>query len=92
MQGIGLIGARHVPHYWLQLISVTLSIVVGLLLLNQPGGGLLLFTVLLLTLSSRPDVKSKAAPAQAAPRSAPSQPGMAAALETDGAPVADSRR
>jgi uncharacterized membrane protein HdeD (DUF308 family) len=48
LQGIGLIGARHVPHYWLQLISVTLSIIVGLLLLNQPGGGLLLFTVLLL--------------------------------------------
>jgi uncharacterized membrane protein HdeD (DUF308 family) len=48
VQGIGLIGARHVPHFWLQLISVLLSIIVGLLLLRRPGGGLLLFTVLLL--------------------------------------------
>ena len=36
VQGIGLIGARQVPHFWLQLISVVLSIVVGLLLLRQP--------------------------------------------------------
>jgi uncharacterized membrane protein HdeD (DUF308 family) len=48
IQAIGLIGARHVPHFWLQLISVVLSIIVGLLLLRQPEGGLLLFTVLLL--------------------------------------------
>jgi uncharacterized membrane protein HdeD (DUF308 family) len=48
VQAIGLIGARHVPHFWLQLISVALSIIVGLLLLRQPEGGLLLFTVLLL--------------------------------------------
>lgn len=47
-QGIGLIGARQVPHFWLQLISVVLSIIVGLLLLRQPEGGLLLSTVLLL--------------------------------------------
>ena len=25
VQGIGLIGARHVPHFWLQLVSVVLS-------------------------------------------------------------------
>jgi uncharacterized membrane protein HdeD (DUF308 family) len=48
VQAIGLIGAREVPHFWLQLISVTLAIVVGVLLLRQPQGGLLLFTVLLL--------------------------------------------
>lgn len=48
VQAIGLIGARQVPHFWLQLISVTLSIVVGVLLLRQPQGGLLFFTVLLL--------------------------------------------
>ena len=48
VQGIGLIGARAVPHFWLQLISVALSVIVGLLLLRQPQGGLLLFTVLLL--------------------------------------------
>lgn len=48
VQAIGLIGARAVPHFWLQLISVVLSIVVGILLLRQPESGLLLFTVLLL--------------------------------------------
>jgi uncharacterized membrane protein HdeD (DUF308 family) len=48
VQAIGLIGARHVPHLWLQLISVVLSIVVGWLLLSRPEGGLMLFTVLLL--------------------------------------------
>jgi uncharacterized membrane protein HdeD (DUF308 family) len=48
VQGFGLIGARDVPHFWLQLVSVVLSIVVGLLLLTRPEGGLLLFTVLLL--------------------------------------------
>ncbi|MES2476641.1 MAG: hypothetical protein V4640_12730 [Verrucomicrobiota bacterium] len=51
----------------------------------------LLFTVLLLTLSSRPEVKSHAAPAQTAPPAASSQPGMAAA-ESAGEPIADSRR
>ena len=29
VQGIGLIGAGNVPHYWLQLISVVLAIVIG---------------------------------------------------------------
>ena len=48
VQGFGLIGARHVPHFWLQLISVVLSILVGLLLLRDPQGGLLIFTVLLI--------------------------------------------
>ena len=32
VQAIGLIGARHVPHYWLQLISVVLAILIGVLL------------------------------------------------------------
>ena len=48
VQGIGLIGARDVPHFWLQLVSVVLSIVVGLLLLRSPESGLLLFSVLLI--------------------------------------------
>jgi uncharacterized membrane protein HdeD (DUF308 family) len=48
LQAIGLIGARDVPHYWLQLISVVLAIVIGLLLLNQPESGLLVMTVLLI--------------------------------------------
>ena len=48
VQCIGLIGARQVPHFWLQLISVVLSIVVGLLLLRQPDAGLLVFSALLI--------------------------------------------
>jgi uncharacterized membrane protein HdeD (DUF308 family) len=48
VQGIGLIGARDVPHFWLQLVSVVLSIVVGLLLLRSPESGLVVFSVLLI--------------------------------------------
>jgi uncharacterized membrane protein HdeD (DUF308 family) len=48
LQGLGLIGAGRVPHFWLELISVVLSIVVGWLLLRNPGGGLLLMTILLI--------------------------------------------
>ena len=48
VQGIGLIGAQQVPHFWLQLISVVLSIVVGLLLLRQPEARLLVFSALLI--------------------------------------------
>jgi uncharacterized membrane protein HdeD (DUF308 family) len=48
LQGIGLIGAKDVPHYWLQLISVVLAILIGVLLLRQPESGLLVMTVLLI--------------------------------------------
>ena len=48
VQAIGLIGARHVPHYWLQLISVVLAILIGVLLLRQPESGLLIMTLLLI--------------------------------------------
>lgn len=47
-QGISLIGARHVPHFWLQLLSVVLSVIVGLMFLRDPGQGLLTLTVLLI--------------------------------------------
>ena len=46
-QGITLIGARHAPHFWLQLISVALSMIVGVLFLTRPGEGLLSLTLLL---------------------------------------------
>src|SRR3954462_14259127 len=29
VQGLSLIGARHVPHFWLQLISVILAVLIG---------------------------------------------------------------
>jgi uncharacterized membrane protein HdeD (DUF308 family) len=48
LQGIGLIGAKDVPHFWLQLVSVVLAIVIGLLLLRNPDAGLLIMTVLLI--------------------------------------------
>jgi uncharacterized membrane protein HdeD (DUF308 family) len=48
LQALGLIGARHVPHYWLQLISVVLAIVIGVILLRQPESGLVIMTMLLI--------------------------------------------
>jgi len=47
-QGISLIGARQVPHFWLQLMSVALFIVVGALFLRNPGESLLTLTLLLI--------------------------------------------
>jgi len=48
LQGISLIGARHVPHFWLQLISFVLAIVIGFLFLRDPEQGLLTVTLLLI--------------------------------------------
>jgi uncharacterized membrane protein HdeD (DUF308 family) len=48
LQGISLIGARHVPHFWLQLISVALAILIGFLFLRDPEQGLLTITLLLI--------------------------------------------
>ena len=48
LHGISLIDAREVPHFWLQLVSVVLSVVVGVLLIRYRGAGLLVLTLLLL--------------------------------------------
>jgi uncharacterized membrane protein HdeD (DUF308 family) len=48
VQGISLFDARNVPHFWLQLISVVLSVIVGVLLIRRRGEGLLVLTLLLL--------------------------------------------
>ena len=48
MQGISLFDARKVPHFWLQLVSVVLSVIVGVLLIRHRGAGLLVLTLLLL--------------------------------------------
>lgn len=50
VQGLGLIGARAAPHFWLHLISVALFILVGVLLLRNPGESLLTLTLLLIVL------------------------------------------
>jgi uncharacterized membrane protein HdeD (DUF308 family) len=47
-QGVSLIGTRHVPHFWLQLISVMLAMLVGLLFLRDPTQGLVTITLLLI--------------------------------------------
>jgi uncharacterized membrane protein HdeD (DUF308 family) len=48
LQAIGLIGAKDVPHFWLQLISAALAIVIGVMLLRNPNAGLLVMTILLI--------------------------------------------
>src|SRR5215475_2539461 len=48
VQGVSLIGAQHVPHFWLQLVSVVLSVIVGVLFIRHPGEGLLTLTLLLI--------------------------------------------
>jgi len=39
VQGISLIGAGKVPHFWLELISVVLALLVGFLLVRDPAQG-----------------------------------------------------
>jgi len=46
VQGLSLIGAQHVPHFWMQLTSVVLGIIVGLLFLSHPEDGLLSLALL----------------------------------------------
>jgi uncharacterized membrane protein HdeD (DUF308 family) len=48
LQGLSLVGARQVPHFWLQLISVMLAILVGLLFLRDPAQGMLTIALLLI--------------------------------------------
>jgi uncharacterized membrane protein HdeD (DUF308 family) len=50
VQGISLIGARHVPHFWLQLVSVVVFVIVGALFLRDPGESLLTLALLLIVL------------------------------------------
>lgn len=48
LQGLSLLGARHVPHFWLQLISVILALLIGFLFLRDPAQGLVTITLLLI--------------------------------------------
>lgn len=48
VQGISLIGAHKVPHFWLQLLSVVLSVIIGVMFLRNPGQGLFTLTMLLI--------------------------------------------
>lgn len=48
LQGLSLLGARRVPHFWLQLISVILAILIGFLFLRDPAQGLMTLALLLI--------------------------------------------
>jgi uncharacterized membrane protein HdeD (DUF308 family) len=48
LQALSLISARHVPHFWLQLISICLAILIGFLFLRDPEQGLTTITLLLI--------------------------------------------
>ena len=48
VQGISLWDARNVPQFWLQLVSMLLSVMVGVLLIRHRAEGLLVLTLLLL--------------------------------------------
>lgn len=48
VQGVSLLGARNVPHFWVQIMSVALSVIIGLIFLRNPGQGLFALTLLLI--------------------------------------------
>ena len=48
VQGVSLFDARNVPNFWLQLVSVVLSVIVGVLLIRHRVEGLLAVTLLLI--------------------------------------------
>ena len=48
VQVISLIGATKVPHFWLQLVSAVLSVVIGFLFLRNPGVGVGTLALLLI--------------------------------------------
>ena len=48
LQGLSMIGARHVPHFWIQLISIILAVLVGFLFLRDPAQGMVTITLLLI--------------------------------------------
>jgi uncharacterized membrane protein HdeD (DUF308 family) len=50
VQIISLFGATQVPYFWLQLVTVTLEILVGYLLVSSPAAGLVAVTFLMLVL------------------------------------------
>jgi uncharacterized membrane protein HdeD (DUF308 family) len=50
VQILSLIGATQVPYFWLQLVTLTLEILVGYLLVTRPEAGLVAVTFLMLVL------------------------------------------
>jgi uncharacterized membrane protein HdeD (DUF308 family) len=50
VQIVSLLGATQVPYFWLQLVTLTLEILVGYLLISRPEAGLVAVTFLMLVL------------------------------------------
>jgi uncharacterized membrane protein HdeD (DUF308 family) len=50
VQAASLIGATQVPYFWLQLVTVALEMIVGFLLVSNPGAGVVAVTFLMLVL------------------------------------------
>lgn len=50
VQGVSLVGATQVPYFWLQLVSITLEVLVGYLLITNTSAGLVAVTFLMLVL------------------------------------------
>ncbi len=48
VQGTSLIGARNVPHFWVQVLSVVVSVIIGIMFLRIPGERLFSLTMLLI--------------------------------------------
>src|SRR5262249_16474515 len=48
VQGISLIGTQNAPNFWLQLVSVVLSIIVGVLFLRRPEEAVVTLALLLI--------------------------------------------
>jgi uncharacterized membrane protein HdeD (DUF308 family) len=48
VQGVSLVSARHVPHFWLQLTSVILAALIGFLFLRDPAQGMATISLLLI--------------------------------------------
>jgi uncharacterized membrane protein HdeD (DUF308 family) len=47
-RSISLIGSTKVPHFWLQLVSAVLAVVVGLLFVRNPGAGVSTLALLMI--------------------------------------------
>jgi uncharacterized membrane protein HdeD (DUF308 family) len=50
VQAISLVGATQVPYFWLQLVSISLEVLVGYLLIANTAAGLVAVTFLMLVL------------------------------------------
>lgn len=48
LQVVSLIGSTKVPHFWLQLVSAVLAIIVGFLFVNNPGAAVETLILLLI--------------------------------------------